>query len=1283
MLRDKIQEIRSVFEQNQNFKQVGEQKSALELEAKFGFYTNRGFNSNVPYVHYDRLLNYLQNAKDMGPEEIEESSVAQFENIRRVNTTLFGDSPEVIFWQRKINIRNIEIYEYDIRISINVEETLEEIPSNFKPTVIRNRTRHSFKNNIIKIDMTEVMMMEEDKVIRPHYEVEVEFIGKSEELSNFSQQLENIFKLLRGTNIIYTNVIKRKLIDDVNEIIGTNKYGMIDKNVLVEARNIKRRDLVYGGIVGNNFIESKNILSYPRTQRMNVPGTNYAITYKADGLRKMLIIHTSGIWLVYPPYEFNLVINGTSNLTQITLFLQKFNGTILDGELVIPKENKNIKYWYLAFDCLSLLGSSKIQFESYMRRRELVMGIGKSIQTPILTIDVKPTEEIKTPRDFFRLVRNFLDNRDKLEYNQDGIMFIPIDVIYNPFSQKYDLKQRKLTRIPDTCKWKEGNDITIDFLIKWTGPGGKFLELYSYDEILKENVLFRGSEINPFTSDMIDHNNELTLGKPSNIIVEYEWINLSNNTKGLLRPRRIRYDKHGPNRLSVAIDNWEDIMKPITRKYITGESLEMTFNYHNRIKGNLYSNLKPNTKKDKFVGINILDIGSGRGGDVSKWKSLTDKNNTQTTGYVVAVEPNMVNQKVLLERIDTFNMNDKITVLPTGGEDTALITQTVRNKIPGGKVDAVTLMLSMSFFWASDQHLDALINTIVNNLKPGGKIAFLTIDGDTVEQIFEPSLGGPTIKDISIGSAKLHLYPKPKLNFGRELDFILPETIVGDQLEYIVHIQDFTIRLSKYGINLHQIQRAEGERLLSEDNLLFSSMYSFGYYLHDSVTPLVKDENLNILPSNIILPPIISTSLKYSDIQMYQSSSTPSQLSIQVPKKSVIPRSPTIIKNLNVIPNKYRIEKNQLPSLSVDYIGKGNRIIDSPAINDDTYAPLKCSWYDNLVRIATIGDGSCFIHAILKSFYSPYQENNNARFRVGIASNLRRDLAILLSMENPEFPGKTFWETSGKGAFPRMVMQQIKNESLIGETRVDYSLNGLQRLFNSYNKLGDEVYKFISDTLDIDIYVLRATSEDLYPHLHTRNPGINRNGVVIIGNMFHYETVGLNTDDGIQTVFSSGDSFLESVKTIFIGDGDYDIINTTYYDPDQTFVKDFVDIFTTNDGFEIPDIINNIFSESDPFIMTLKRLLPDIQEAGKERLIYLQNNNSDTNPVLSRLNKILELFEVNQYDSGQIQQIRRVVNHRLAMNNSQTLEEIIGSAKTDGQLTNEQADNIMTINSIL
>lgn len=1233
MLSNKITEIKTLYQQYNNI------NGTIELEAKFGYNDYKGFNSTVPYVHYERLLNNLRDR--IGNETIEESTVASADGIRRITIINPGNNPEKVIWQTKQLVRNYTFDDYGIRVSLNLEEDLpdDKIPTNFTPKILRERTRTSFvmKNGLIRVDLTDVLMRKTDGNFMHKYEVEVEFIGSADQINIFEESVVEIFKILRGTRIVYTETVKNAMIETTIKTLGGTRNNMIDKSVLVEARNIKRRDLVYGGIVGNRE-------------------TAYMITYKADGLRKMLIIHATGIWLVYPPHEFNLVLDSNINIANLAQILRQFSGTVFDGELIDLKDPTNVEYTYLAFDCLSLRGDNKIQIRPYVERKQLTTAIAAAIKTNILTIDTKRTELLSTPERFFELVTDFLNGRDKLPYLEDGLMFFPADSEYNPHSEQYPLYQRSLTKYPDTCKWKESLDITIDFSLKWTETGK--LELYSYDEDIKDLAPFTGTVINPFTNDMIDHTHELTKGRPSGTVVEYEF---RKDIRKLV-PRRIRFDKHGPNKLNIAKDNWDDIMKPISRADIEGRTLMMTTSYHNRIKRNQYNSIPK--------GANILDIGSGFGGDVDKWKNQL--------GLVVAVEPNNINSTELISRLKTFDMTERVKVVHTGGEDTVAITEAVRSFIPGEKVDAVTLMLSMSFFWSSEEHLQALVNTIVTNLKPGGSIVFLTANGDTIEQMFEPALGGEYITDLTLVSSEFHLHPKPNnIKFGRTLDINIPDSIVGKQREYLVRLQDFTLRLEKYGIYLEDLRRAEEEKLLSSDNAKFSSMFSYGRYINHDKSLL----------ENAIIP---ITNIKLPEIEMETPQVVPSNNLL--PTVPIIPISippPTSTPLPIALPSSV-YNNEELPWLQVSLQGTNGRLLNKPGFGDDTYAPLKCTWHDNLVRIATIGDGSCFIHAVMKAYDREYQENNSGLYRSNAAAQMRRDIALMLSYSNPEYPEHTFWASSALGAFPSILMQQIMNESLVGELGIDYTIAGLQRLFNSNSYLGDEVYSFVSDALGVDIYVLRATRNDLFPHLHTRKPGINRNAIVIIGNTYHYEVLAIDDGKYFQTVFPPNDPFIDVLTKVFIGNKLVDWNSQQNFNPDEHFIQTAVSTFaqpipnSDPPRFElnIPQLVNEIFQPNDPFKLLLDRLMPNIQQA-------VENMNDMYNPqqivvpytevLENKLDNLLNQLANLDYSIDDIQLIRDTIINRIDPNTQTSLIDVVSSLLEDGLINQADYDTIIQL----
>jgi hypothetical protein len=356
----------------------------------------------------------------------------------------------------------------------------------FKPEIIREKKRSSYLvyNNAVRVDITLVNMVKslkkEDDVT---YEVEIELINKSK-LIEFQKALIITLKLILDTNVLYTLSLNNKVINEVNSILGSSRKDTIDHTNMVQARNLKLRDMVYGGLIGN-----KN--------------TGYSITHKADGIRKLLVFLDSGIWLISAP----------SSLTRISdKPIPTLTGTILDGESIPLNKRLNgapsAKYWYLSFDALAWNRDKSIQNEPHGKRMFYAQSVSDIIKGDILTINTKSFKNISTPQEFFKIMREMFREQLLLTYQQDGFMFTPQNVQYNPHSDTNPLYRRILTIYPDICKWKSKDELTIDFLIKWkVDPSSQIqrnLEIYSNERGVPKK----------FTKAEVDILDPLTLNLP-------------------------------------------------------------------------------------------------------------------------------------------------------------------------------------------------------------------------------------------------------------------------------------------------------------------------------------------------------------------------------------------------------------------------------------------------------------------------------------------------------------------------------------------------------------------------------------------------------------------------------------------------------------------------------------------------------------------------------------------------------------------------------------------------
>jgi len=220
-------------------------------------------------------------------------------------------------------------------------------------------------------------------------------------------------------------------------------------------------------------------------------------------------------------------------------------------------------------------------------------------------------------------------------------------------------------------------------------------------------------------------------------------------------------------------------------------------------------------------------------------------------------------------------------------------------------------------------------------------------------------------------------------------------------------------------------------------------------------------------------------------------------------------------------------------------IGKGDGVTQE--IRVDSYPE------ETKVRIACIGDGSCFIHSVLKAIDPIYANNPNYVHRTSRASKFRRDLAVLLNKKvDPKDPkSKSYYQKAANGALMELALQQMQLGLTITDSLgqpMDYSLSGIQGLLNSRRDLGDEIYGYITEVLGIDVYVTRLTTTDLQPHIKSlgakRNPQGNTpydKGLILVisGNGIHYEIIGIKRNGNIQVIFEQEDPFIKALDTSF------------------------------------------------------------------------------------------------------------------------------------------------------
>jgi hypothetical protein len=221
--------------------------------------------------------------------------------------------------------------------------------------------------------------------------------------------------------------------------------------------------------------------------------------------------------------------------------------------------------------------------------------------------------------------------------------------------------------------------------------------------------------------------------------------------------------------------------------------------FHNEIKGSLIT---------KYANQVVLDLGSGKGGDMHKY------NKTGKVRTLYCVEPNKEFIKEMKYRIPSAHLRYNLISINTTAQDFNTIYEAIKKT----HVDLITMFFSLSFFFENDVLLDRLISTIQ---KTGPeKFVGTTIDGKAVVEVLNDNRS-VQLEDVTIERDPgdyTQLNPN-NIGIGREITFYYENSATVDtkQVEYLVDFPMFIRRLKHAGY-----KPALPARVNNPDNSLFN-----------------------------------------------------------------------------------------------------------------------------------------------------------------------------------------------------------------------------------------------------------------------------------------------------------------------------------------------------------------------------------------------------------------------------------------------------------------------------
>lgn len=173
---------------------------------------------------------------------------------------------------------------------------------------------------------------------------------------------------------------------------------------------------------------------------------------------------------------------------------------------------------------------------------------------------------------------------------------------------------------------------------------------------------------------------------------------------------------------------------------------------------------------------------------------------------------------------------------------------------------------------------------------------------------------------------------------------------------------------------------------------------------------------------------------------------------------------------------------------------------------------LKGIRHPNLYRIPIIGDGSCFFHAVLRSFYRDYIESTQKSVRQFYARHLRNALSAVLEESNP-LTGIRYYDELSRGTLATLAAEGLSS----------CSISAMQQELQQGGPVDNLYQELVSNHLNRDIYIVNEDYGDVdvgFSDLELLYKG--RNSIILLYRNGHYELLGIAVPNST-TLVSSGD----------------------------------------------------------------------------------------------------------------------------------------------------------------
>ena len=299
------------------------------------------------------------------------------------------------------------------------------------------------------------------------YEVEIEMLNdKVDELGmdvdvlehRFKQAITHVLSGLQGTAYPISYTEQKKVLDEYMNILWEKQ----NKPHVIQSRHF----------VGPSSLtlQMQNIRSIEEDSALPNIRSNYTVTDKADGDRKLLYISSTGkLYFI----DTNMNVQSTGSKTDN----KEVYNTVLDGEHILHNKKGQYINLYAAFDIYYLNKKDVRMLEFVLDTTECRLSLLTKCVNSLdvkSVINEKSVVRIETKRFLMETEKQNIFNscmhvlqkqkEDLLEYEIDGLIFTPKLLGVGSDKVGATVKPSKTTWV-HSFKWKPAEFNTIDFLI--------------------------------------------------------------------------------------------------------------------------------------------------------------------------------------------------------------------------------------------------------------------------------------------------------------------------------------------------------------------------------------------------------------------------------------------------------------------------------------------------------------------------------------------------------------------------------------------------------------------------------------------------------------------------------------------------------------------------------------------------------------------------------------------------------------------------------------------------